>query len=268
MSFALVLAGGGVTGIAWETGLLLGLREAGVHVAPDLVIGTSAGSAVGAQLLSGVDLGELYARQIADEHRELTPELDLEQLIALFSEVGDITGGLTRELRVKVGAFAKTAATVSVETRRDVIAWRLPSPTWPSVDLKVTAVDADTGELVVLDRNSGVELIDAVAASCAVPGVWPPVPLLGRLLMDGGMRSVTNLDLAQGCSEVLVLVPLAGAGMTRVSTEADALRALGATVTVIVADEEGTAAMAGNPLDPSLRRPAAEAGRRQGRLGL
>ena len=127
MSFALVLAGGGVTGIAWETGLLLGLREAGVHLAPDLVIGTSAGSAVGAQLLSGVDLGELYARQIADEHRELTPELDLEQLIALFSEVGDITGGLTRELRVKVGAFAKTAATVSVEPGGCP---RPPGPRW------------------------------------------------------------------------------------------------------------------------------------------
>lgn len=268
MTSALVLAGGGVTGIAWETGLLLGLREAGVTLSPDLVIGTSAGAAVGAQLLSGTDLEELFARQVADEHREITPELDLEQLIALFSEVGDLSAGLTRELRVTVGAFAKTGSSVTVQARQDVIRWRLPSHTWPTTPLRITTVDTDTGELVVLDATSGVELVDAVAASCAVPGVWPPVPLLGRLLMDGGTRSMANLDLAAGADDVLVLVPLAGAGVARVEQEAEALRGKGSIVTVVVADEAATSAMAGNPLDPALRRPAAEAGRRQGRLGL
>ncbi len=268
MTSALVLAGGGVTGIAWETGLLLGLREAGVEMALDLVIGTSAGAAVGAQLLSGTDLEELYASQVADDHREITPDLDLEQLIALFSEVGDFSAGLTRDLRVVVGTFAKTGSTVSVQARRDVIAWRLPSHTWPTTPLRVTTVDTDTGELVVLDASSGVDLIDAVAASCAVPGVWPPVPLLDRLLMDGGVRSMANLDLAAGADDVLVLVPLAGAGLERVQQQAQGLRDKGATVTVVVADEEATAAMSGNPLDPAMRRPAAEAGRRQGRQGL
>jgi NTE family protein len=268
MSSALVLAGGGVAGIAWETGVLLGVREVGVTVSPDLVVGTSAGSAVGAQVLSGLDLEELYARQIADEHQELTPELDLERLIALYSDIGDLTGGLSMELRIKVGAVAQEATTVPLAARRAVISWRLPTHTWPATDLRITAVDANTGELVVLDRNSGVDLVDAVMASCAVPAVWPPVPLLGRVLVDGGMRSLTNLDLAAGYDDVLVLVPMAGPALTRVTDDADALRAAGATVTVIAADEQAAAVMAANPLDPALRRPAAEQGRRQGRLGL
>lgn len=266
MSTALVLAGGGVTGIAWETGVLLGMREAGIELTPDLVIGTSAGSTVGAQLLSGVDLADLYAAQVGGDHQELTPELDLERLIAHFAELGDISGGLDEALRRKVGAFAKETTTVPVEVRREVIAWRLPSHDWPALPFQVTTVDADTGELLVLTASSGVALVDAVAASCAVPGVWPPLPLLDRVLIDGGLRSPTNLDLAAGHDEVIALVPLSGPGLTGVLAEAEALRGRGARVHLVMADQESTEAMGPNPLDPSRRAGSAAAGLRQGRL--
>jgi NTE family protein len=263
MTRALVLAGGGVTGIAWETGVLLGLSEADRLGAFDVVIGTSAGAAVGAQLTSGTPLQELYDRQLADEHGEIDPELDLEPLIAFFTEMGDMSGGVPQEKLVEVGAFATSAKTVPLERRRAVIAWRLPSHDWPSTPLRVTTVDADTGELVVLDASSGVPLVDAVMASCAVPGVWPPVPLLGRRLIDGGVRSGTNLDLAEGYDEVLVLAPMTQ-GPMKALVEKEAA-ALSGAVTVVVADEQSAASMGANPLDPSFRRPAAEAGLRQAR---
>ena len=267
MTRALVLAGGGVTGIAWETGVLVGM---GLDPASlDLVVGTSAGAAVGAQLLSGTPLEDLYAAQVATEHGEISPELDLEPLIAFFTEMGDISQGVAPEALVKVGAFAKEATTTSLEKRRAVIEWRLPSHDWPSTPLRLTTVDADTGELVVLDASSGVPLVDAVMASCAVPGVWPPVPLLGRLLIDGGVRSITNLDLAAGHDEVIVLAPLAqGPVRAGLEREAAALRAQGVAVTVVLADEDAAAGMGANPLDPALRPVSAQAGRRQGELLL
>jgi NTE family protein len=263
LTSALVLAGGGVTGIAWETGLLLGLQESGRLPAFDLVLGTSAGAAVGAQLRSGTGLSELFDRQVADEHGEIDPKLDLEPLIAFFTEMGDLSAGVSPEHLVKVGSFAKEARTVPLAERRAVIEWRLPSHEWPSAPLRITTVDADTGELVVLDATSGVSLVDAVMASCAVPGVWPPVPLLGRLLIDGGVRSSTNLDLASGYDEVLVLAPLTQGPMRAiVAKEAAALT--GSRVTVILADAESEQAIGPNALDPGRRPAAARAGHRQG----
>jgi NTE family protein len=268
MTSALVLAGGGVAGIAWELGVLLGLRDAGHDVLrADLVIGTSAGAAVGAQLLSGTDLEDLFARQVDTHHRELTPDLDLDKLIAFFTEVGDLSQGVDQATLQKMGRFAVETPTAPLEARRAVLAWRLPSHEWPSTPLRVTTVDTATGELVVLDASSGVPLVDAVMASCAVPGVWPPVPLLGRVLMDGGVRSTTNLDLAAGADDALVLVP-SGAGPMRALVEAEAqrLREQGTEVTLVLADASSVEAMGPNPLDPATRPACATAGRAQGRL--
>ena len=261
-----MLAGGGVTGIAWETGVLLGLRDEGVDVvaAASLVVGTSAGSTVGAQVLSGVPLEELYEAQLADEHHELTPELDLQLLMTIFAE---LAGGRLpdQEARARIGALALSAETVPAATRRAVIEARLPSHEWPAARFLVTAVDALTGELAVFDAASGASLVDAVAASCAVPGVWPTVEIGGRRYVDGGVRSTANADLAAGCDDVVVVAPLSGPAAGTLDPEVAALRAGGTAVTVIAADAESAAAMGPNPLDPSMRRPAAEHGRRQGR---
>lgn len=265
MRTALVLAGGGVTGIAWETGVLLGLDRSGALPRPDLVIGTSAGAAVGAALLSAAPLDELYARQVAVEHQEIAPELDLDQLMVMLAEVGDLSAGLTPAQRRRVGQLARSATTVEPARRREVIASRLPSHDWPQTPLRLTTVDTATGERVVLDQASGVPLVEAVMASCAVPGVWPIVPVLGRELMDGGVCSPANLDLAAGYDEILVLVPLVqGNVLATVEREAAALRDGGARVTLVVADPQATDAMGVNPLDPERRPVAAEHGLRQG----
>ncbi len=268
---ALVLGGGGVAGIAWETGVLLGLREADSRTSDFLTapttayLGTSAGSTVGAQLSSGTDLGDLYRAQVEGSAHEISRTLDFAAFGAMMLQA---TAGATssEEVRRRIGAAARAADTPAPQARRGVIESRLPSHAWSDRDLRITAVDVATGELRVFDRSSGVSLVDAVAASCAVPGVWPPVVIDGSSYMDGGVRSVTNLDLAAGASRVLVLVPgppTNQLGPTVAPEERAALR--DARVEVLHADEASIAAFGDNPLDPDRREPAARAGRRQGR---
>lgn len=266
MSTALVLAGGGVTGIAWEIGVLLGLRENGLDIAADadVVIGTSAGSTVGAQLRTGNTLADLFARQLDDNHGEISPHIDVELLTTIF---GMMTDGGTHddEQRRGIGELALSAPTVDEPTRRAVIERRIGSDTWPDAGLVITAIDAVSGEFVTWTRDSGVSLIDAVASSCAVPGVWPCVTINGRRYYDGGLRNSANAFLASGHDTVYVLAPLTGGASPAVETEMNGLRADGATVHFITADTEATAAMGPNSLDPRFRRPAAEHGLRQGR---
>ncbi|MBA9005334.1 patatin-like phospholipase family protein [Thermomonospora cellulosilytica] len=271
MAEALVLGGGGVAGIAWMTGLLAGLADAGQDVTgADVIVGTSAGSTVGAQLGGGLSLEELYARQVEPELQvaEITADVDMERFVA---EIGAALrdAGTVAQMRRAVGRFALDAATVPEAERRAVIEARLPSHEWPARTLKIVAVDAESGEPRVFDDASGVGLVDAVAASCAVPGVWPPVTIGGRRYIDGGVRSGENADYAAGASRVLVIAPLGGLelipGDKPLDRAVEELRAAGAEVAVVVPDEASRAAMGANPLDPATRRPAAEAGRAQGR---
>jgi NTE family protein len=268
---ALVLGGGGVGGIAWITGLLAGLADAGEDISgAELIVGTSAGATVAAQLGSGLGLAELYARQVDPvlQAAEIMFDTDLERWVA---QIGAVLrkGATVPEMRRAVGRFALEAQTVSESERRAVIESRLPSRRWPARKLKLVAVDAESGEPRVFDGESGVSLVDAVAASCAVPGVWPPVTIDGRRYVDGGVRGGANLDFADGSGRVRVLLPL---GSTEIfptdhpllEAVAD-LRAGGSEVTVIEPDDASRAAIGANPLDPATRRPAAEAGRAQGR---
>jgi NTE family protein len=150
-----------------------------------------------------------------------------------------------------------------------VIESRLPSRQWPARALKIVAVDADSGEPRVFDSSCGVSLLDAVTASCAVPGIWPPATIDGHRYIDGGVRSAANADYAVGASRVLVLVPLGTAELfpsdMPFARAIEELRVGGAEVAIVAPDEASKAAIGANPLDPSTRRPAAEAGRVQGR---
>ncbi|WNM36633.1 patatin-like phospholipase family protein [Streptomyces sp. Li-HN-5-11] len=268
---ALVLGGGGVGGIAWITGLLTGLADAGQDVTgADVIVGTSAGSAVAAQLGSGLPLEELYARQVDPtlQAAEIVAEMDLD---AFAAEIGAAPGGAADvpEMRRAVGRFALRAETVPEARRRAVIESRLPSHKWPKRTLRIVAVDAESGQQRVFDNECGVSLVDAVAASCAVPGVWPPVTIDGRRYVDGGVRSIANADHAAGASRVLVVVPTGFVepfpSDVPLERSVEELRARGARVAVVEPDEASRAAVGANPLDPSTRRPAAEAGRAQGR---
>jgi NTE family protein len=263
---ALVLGGGGVTGVAWELGLLTGLAESGVDLTTaDLVVGTSAGSVVGALVASGVDLEQRYQRQLAAHSGEIAARMDW-RVLARFGwamlrarDAADYAG--------RVGRFALDAKTVSEEERREVMRQRLGVSEWPERPLLITAVDAETGEFRAFDRESGVSILDAVGASCAVPGVWPPVTIDGRRFIDGGVRSATNADLAKGCKRVAVIAPilLGGRHTPSVGRQAGELREAGAEVAVISPDQAARQAIGRNVLDPARRAAAAKAGRAQAR---
>jgi NTE family protein len=263
---ALGLGGGGVAGVAWELGILDALAREGVDLTTaDRVIGTSAGSVVGAQVCSGESLDSLCARQLvaASESQELAVETSLDGLIEMFTACFEGNPG-EQEVRARLGAVAVAAATVDESVRRDVIASRLSSHEWSTRELLVTTVDAFTGEFVVLDRTCGVSLVDAIGASCAVPGVWPPVTIGDSRFIDGGVRSTANADLAAGCDRVVILAPFSGGFGRDVHQEAEELRATGATVGIIEADVASLAAFGSNPLDPATRGPSLLEGRRQG----
>ena len=131
----------------------------------------------------------------------------MEKMAAEFTEL--MTGVTSAEdARRRVGAYALAADTASETERRATVSSRLPTPEWPARRVLLVAVDAETGEVRVFDRQSGVSLVDAVAASCAVPGIWPPVTIGDRRYIDGGMRSNDNADLAAGFGNIVVISPV------------------------------------------------------------
>lgn len=260
---ALVLGGGGIFGIAWELGMLTGLAEAdaGVLEAADIIVGTSAGSTVAAQVTGGKPLREVYERQLEPATGELTAKFDADQMQAVF--VDAVRSGPTgQQRRARIGKLALSVDTVPGEARLEVIRQRLPRHTWPDRDVRVVAVDAESGEPAVFDRTSGVGLVEAVAASCAVPGIWPPVSINGRRFVDGGIRSTTNADLVAEADIVLILAPMPdmaavfdpeiGAVIEQVTSRPG---------TLVIGPDDASLAVAGNnPLDPASRAPGARAG--------
>jgi NTE family protein len=261
---ALVLGGGGVTGVAWELGILAGLAQHGVDLSQaDLVVGTSAGSVVGAQLTSGVSVGELYAAQLAPPGTEIAARMGLRAMLRFGWVL--VRSRDPVQARARFGRMALATRTVSPAERRAVIEARLPSADWPPRRLLVTAVDAESGEFAVFDAASGVALVDAVGASCAVPGVWPPVSINGRRWIDGGMRSAANVDLAAGCERIVVIAPLVRgfATMPSVARQVAELRSAGRAVVVVSPDQAALAAIGRNVLDAAHRAPAARAGHAQ-----
>ena len=260
---ALVLGGGGVTGVAWEIGLLHGLAEHGVDLtAADLFVGTSAGSVVAAQLTSGTGIDALYAHELADTSGDTNATIGTKVLLGFV--LASIWPGDRARGRARLGRAALKARTVPESERRTAIGARVRRDDWPAARLNVTAVDARTGAFKVFDNDSGVSLIDAVAASCAVPLVWPPMTVDGRRYVDGGVRTVANVDLARGYEHVVVIAPLTAAAR-RSDRPAEQAGALGAGVRTAVVSPTDAAltAIGRNPLDPARRAPAARAGRAQ-----
>jgi NTE family protein len=284
MTRALVLGGGGPVGIAWESGLVAGLAQGGVDLGQaDFTMGTSAGSFVGARLALGADAATFADAIIADripgeERRSANsggPPPDLAPLMRLM---GEAQGGLRNpaEVRQEIGAFALAAPTMAedafIETFGRSFA-SLPVDAWPERGFACTAVDAQTGAFQLWTKESGVGVVRAVASSCSVPGVYPPVTLNGRRYIDGGMRSSTNADMAAGHKLVLVVaVRLGSAGgvlgeriAARFAEEVETLKDGGATVVTITPDEESVAAFGTNLMDFRRRPDAARAGLAQGR---
>jgi NTE family protein len=275
LSRALVLSGGGVTGIAWELGILTALQRGGVDVTnADLVVGTSAGSVVGAQITSGKSLDELFAAQIQppEQSGERATEFDLGRFQQMIMTAIQEAGMNPPAVRASIGKQALAAQTLPETERLEIIMSRLPFQNWPASRLLITAVDAEDGEFKVFDRESGVPLVSAVAASCAVPLVWPPVSINGRRYVDGGMRSGSNADLAKGYAKVLLLTPFPPVDQFNMAAylgsdlkqEIALLEKEGSRVKTIIANEAALKAFGTNVLNPANRAAAANAGLEQG----
>jgi NTE family protein len=279
---ALVLGGGGSTGNAWLIGVIAGLFDAGLDVTTaDLTIGTSAGSTAAAQI-AGATPTELLAAILAAAPRQRTgpvgsdrgrvpirPVADhLERIGTIIAAASDAA-----DMRRRMGAAAldmDAESDGSWQTQwRATVASRLPSQRWPKRKVLITAVDAHTGEPVVFDRHSGVDLADAVAASCA-SGL--PYRIGDNRYIDGGYRSnAENADLAAGHGRVLVLSPFGGRTLTPVdwgmdlATQVDELRDRGSRVETIFPDSNSEHLFGANAMDLSLRPPAARTGYNQGK---
>lgn len=275
-SKALVLSGGGITGIAWELGILRGLGECGVNVTDvDLIVGTSAGSSVGAQIISETSLEELYKLQLIPiaETKEIQVQFDGNEFRKMMA-AAIMSSPDSKTARARIGEAALAANTMNEEERLKLIASRLPNHEWnPKRNLIINTVNALTGEWVKFNQDSDVPLVQAVAASSAVPGIYPPTTINGQRYIDGGMSSGTNADLAKGYSTVLILVAepslthaAMGPTMHRISfdEEIKILEESGAEVMVIMPDEDSLKAKGDNPLDVNFRAASAKAGRRQG----
>nr|BFE57400.1 patatin-like phospholipase family protein [Dactylosporangium thailandense] len=292
-NLALVLGAGGGAGQAWVIGVVAGLAEAGVDLteSADLVIGTSSGATAAAWVRSGIPAADLFASILAEPtgqrpagpHRERPAS---QPPTAVFERMRAISAAATSaaDLQRAMGAFGLEGdgildPALGVQRRAQVAA-RLPRPEWPDRPMVLVALDAHTGELVTLDRDSGVDLADAVTAATALPGVVPTPNINGRRYINGGVRSADNADLAAGYANVVVVAPFSVRDApladgqfeglrrfpgTELNDQVEQLRGQGSHVEVIAPDADSRAAMGVNQMDPATRIPSARAGFAQGR---
>ena len=278
---ALVLGGGGSTGNAWLIGVMAGLSDAGLDVTTaDLTIGTSAGSTAAAQI-SGATPAELFEAILATAPPPRpvpagsAPRLGTRPVIDHLARINRIidSSESAADMRRKMGAAALEMEAASDGTWqaqwRTTVASRLPNQHWPQRRVLITAVNARTGEPAVFDSHSGIDLVDAVAASCS-SGL--PFRIGETPYIDGGYRSnAENADLAAGYSRVLVLAPFGGKSLAplhwgvQLATQLDELRVHGSWIETIFPDSSSEHMFGANAMDFTLRPPAAQAGFEQGK---
>ncbi|MBF6170625.1 patatin-like phospholipase family protein [Nocardia blacklockiae] len=253
---ALVLGGGGPVGISWMAGLVTGLRAAGVDPArADRFVGTSAGAVVGTVLAGGGEIAGLLR----------PPSEDVAPVRAEVSQMSAILATVAAEnlspaqARRRVGELALEARVGDPAEHVARIAALIGRTDWPAGDLIVTSVDVATGELRAWTAAGEATVAQAVAASTAVPGVFPPIPIGDGHYIDGGMRSPVNADLAAGAEVVVIAEPLAHMFPR---TRADAELGSAATIS-IVPDTQAIAAFGPDVFARAALVPAYEAGVRQ-----
>ena len=254
MRRALVLGSGGATGIAWELGVLAGLSRAGLSLDPDLVVGTSAGAVVAAWLTTSGAVP-----QLADAPRERAgriSSIDIARLLAAQLHPS------RRHALAWLGARANAAWTPAAEAAWvERVAPGLAGRPWPA-NLVIVATDATSGRPAFLSAGQPADLAVAVAASCALPGVFPAVRIDGRLHFDGGLRSPANLDLAADADVVIAIAPLSGAvrAHRRPVHQAAHLAKQGTRVVLIEPDLVGRLALGPDLLAPERTERAFAAG--------
>jgi NTE family protein len=283
-------------------GVIAGLADAGLDMteAADLVIGTSSGATAAAWVRSGIPPAEQLASVLSEPIRAaaqprerppssrttLPPSLPMATVFERMRAIGAASTSAA-ELRRAMGAFGLESDAMldpaAAGRRRALVASRLPRHEWPDRPMIVVAVNAHTGDLAAFDRHSGVDLVDAVTASTALPGAGPTHSIDGIHYVNGGVRSADNADLASGYANVVVLTPFSERsdplppdqfeGLRRspewgndLASQVETLRKQGSRVEVITPDSDSRAAMGTNQMDLATRIPAARAGFAQGKL--
>ncbi|MGJ5756540.1 NTE family protein [Streptomyces puniciscabiei] len=260
-STAVVLGGGGLAGIGWTIGVLAALEEAGALrlASAAHVIGTSAGAAVAAAVLQSGAAAE-FDRTVrkARRNEEIAPAVALADILPDVLAVHGTDESLAAKT-AKLAALSRERSGTDPARRREVIAGRLHKDAWPDARLSVTAVRAD-GEATVFTADSGVSLVDALTASCAVPGLWPVATIDGHDYVDGGTYSLTNADLAAHADRVLVVRPQPDLpGYVTPERQRVLDRAL-----LLEPSERSRAGFGSDPFDPDVRGVAAVLGYEDG----
>jgi len=287
----LVLGAGGVVGHAFHAGVLSALAEqTGADLArAEVMVGTSAGSVVASLLRAGVSPLDLAAptlgRPLSERARQIydgatragwapgrMPRGRRPLRLGMASP-GMLAGAALRPWRVRPGAVAAALLPPGRIPTGMISAWLAPAfpQGWPTADLWICAVALSDGRRVVFGRADSPEatVAQAVAASCAIPGVFEPVDIGGVLHVDGGVHSPTNADLLTGRGLDLVLVSspmsaarplsnsldMAGRRISRatLAREAAALRRAGTEVLAFQPTAEDRAVMGVNAMDPRRR---------------
>jgi NTE family protein len=270
---AVVLGGGSFAASAWESGLIAGMASAGTDLRDsDLFIGTSAGARVALNLAAGTDLEKLFEQQLEPISGLPSPSPSIDwAAIRRESAEAKAAGGSLDVVLKRFGQIALKHGSLvpaDLQARRDTMAAQLPVQSWPAKPLCILALNAQTGERRVFDRNSGVSLVDAMVATTASFGAAPAL-IDGQHYIDGGYHSSNNADLAVGFDEVIVLslrAPSWALALVPLEESVAALKATGAIVTVIQPDEASeAAATAGTPGNPAVRGPTARAAFEQGK---
>ena len=263
---AIVLGGGGITGIAWESGIIASLISAGINLAEaDTILGTSAGAFVGSALASGYDMEDYYAMQQGGNSEE--PSISASLMTRLLWIKAFVYGGKKQnKIGKSLGRIAQNhPSKVSLDERLAIVRSRLVVKTFPP-KLKVTAIDALSGETHLFDDQSGISLEQAVAASGAVPGVWPSISFNGTTWIDGGMISSTNALLVQNSKKIIILSPLPKRNgfIPGAFEDAEKLKDH-AEVFLFTPDEKSKEAIGANIYDTTNCKACANAGYEQGK---
>ncbi|WP_425826385.1 patatin-like phospholipase family protein [Streptomyces fractus] len=261
-STAVVLGGGGLAGIGWAIGALAALEESGALrlAAVDHVIGTSAGSAVAAAVLQSGSAGAQFDMMVRKSRRndEPAPAADFAVVMPELTAIHESPADVAEKTRRFV-ALSRERSGVAPDIRRAAVARRVEKDAWPDTHLTVTALRSD-GTRALFTSASGVGLVDAITASCAVPGLWPVVRIDGEDYIDGGTLSPTNAELARDADRVIVLQP-----MPEWPGDQDPARRRVLDRAVVIEPSERTrAALGTDPFDPDIRGVAAVLGYEDG----
>ena len=307
---ALVLGGGGILGGAWAVGALEAIQQVdGIDPRDfDIIVGTSAGSVLGALVGAGVSIESLREHQrgvtIAEGplagylwdyetatggRRPSMPRLRGPGSVRLMAS--SLRHGLKMPPTAVLSAFMPVG-NGSLERVGHLIDAITPFGEWsPHPGLWVVAMDYEAGHRVVFGRDGAppAPLADAVMASCAIPGWFEPVTIEQRTYVDGGAWSATSADVlvGRGLDEVYVVAPMVSfetdepdsllsrlerrwrSSVTRrCESEVEELRADGARVTVLGPGREDLEAMGGNIMDGRRRLEVLETSLRTSRVAL